>query len=72
MNNSNIEGTLVSTYHAENNMGRAEVYRGKRENYILYFDSEGHQFHKEEMDASLHILETKAEDWALGYEVLYG
>lgn len=64
-------GTHVSTYYAENKEGHAEVYRERDGYSVKYFDSTGVEFFNQSMDA-LNEAEMQAENWSLGYEVLYG
>jgi hypothetical protein len=68
-------GRLISTYYAENDAGHAEVKFDSLNElfYIKYYDSNGKFFFSEEFpDKSIHYVEDAAENWALGYKVLYG
>lgn len=63
----------ISTYHANNGKGRAEVHFDFKSElaYIQYFDDNGRLFFTEEFpNNSLHYVEDAAENWALGIKKL--
>ena len=62
----------VSTYWAENNKGRAEIYVSDDGVMVEFFDDRGHLFRTSEYpNKSLTQVQNLVEDWALGYQVLY-
>ena len=66
-------GNKVSTFFAENNLGRAEVFHGHDSHYIEYYDQNGVLFHTEHFQGkSIHYVEDAAENWALGIKQLNG
>lgn len=66
-------GNKVSTFFAENNLGRAEVFHGHDSHYIEYYDQNGILFHTEHFQGkSIHYVEDAAENWALGIKQLNG
>jgi len=67
-----MEGVKITTVNANDSNGRAEVYRGSDKNFIKYFDAQGNLFFTEEVEGNITKAESKAEDWALGYNVIYG
>jgi hypothetical protein len=66
-------GNKISTFFAENNMGRAEVYHDHAAHYIEYYDQNGNMFHTEQFPGrSIHYVEDAAENWTLGIKQLNG
>lgn len=63
----------ISTYFADNDEGRAEVWVNFKEEafFIRYFDSNEKQFFTEEFpNKSMRYVEDAAENWALGIKKL--
>lgn len=63
---------LITTFHTNDGRGRAEVWSNHTQTLVKYYDDSGHLFHEETINGSISQAEQIAEDWTLGYHVLFG